>query len=320
MKPALQLVDGEVDRLKPADQLAAEQIAGAKKLLNRDISKAARWAWRELDAMVGPMLPGDFVVVGALTGNGKSSVLMSQMDAFASKGTPVLYVPLEVDPEGCRARWAAWKLGLNQVAVARNEWDLLPRGAKAALDQTLDEQASARHIAFAPPKKMTLDEVTTWCKWARREFDAKVIMLDHLHRLDFGGSTQNYRVSATEVVRRLKDLARELGVVMLAAAQLNRSGTSDPLDYYIAPGLGRMKETAAIGEEADVVLMLSRKLRRDLPDGWQQDLRLGRLKETELADANVMVVTCRKHRLDDSAREARALLQLDGGKIIGGRV
>lgn len=317
MKPALQLVDGEVDRLKPADKLAAEQIAGAKKLLNRDIREAARWAWRDLNAVVGPMMPGDLIVPAALTGNGKSTLLMSQMDAFAQQGTPVLYIPLEVDPESCRTRWAAWKLGLNQTAVLRQDWSALPYGAKDALDKTVEEQGNDPLIHFAPPKHMTLAEMVKWCQWARREFDAKVVMLDHLHRLDFGGA-QNYRVSASEVIRRIKDLARDLGVVMLAAAQLNRN-SADPLDFYIPPHLGRLKETAAIAEEADVVLMLSRKLRRDLPDGWQQDLRLGRLKETELADANTMVITCRKHRLDDSAREQRVLLDVAGGRVVGSR-
>lgn len=315
--PPLQLVDGEQDRLPVAADLTAAQVTDAQQLLKRDTSKSPRWSWMGLNALTGPMMPGDLVVVGSLPGNGKSTLLMSQMDAFAQREMPTLYVPLEVDPEVCRLRWAAWKLGLAQKHVIRQEWDMLPRDAAGAVDLTLEEQKHEPFVHFAPPRRMTLAQVEKWCKWAREEFDAKVVMLDHLHRLDFGG-TQNYRVSATDVIRRIKDLARELGVVIIAAAQLNRS--TDPIDPFVVPVMARFKETAAIGEEADVVLMLSRKLRRDLPDNWQKDLHTNRINEWELAEANVMVATCRKHRLDDSALNGRVLLSVENGRIVGSNV
>lgn len=312
MKPALQLVDGEKDRIAPADKVAALQVAGAQKLLTRDLSKAPRWAWSDLNTLTGPMLPGDLVIVGSLMGNGKSTLLMSQMDAFAAAGQPTLYFPLEVDPEVCRLAWAAWKIDLPKAAVIRQDWQSLGRGAQKAVHNVLEEQKHSPLIHFATPKRVTLKEILEWCQWARREFDAKVVMLDHLHRMDFGDGP-NHRVSVTDAVRRLKDLARELGLVLIAAAQLNRS--SDPIDQYSPPLLSRLKESAGIAEEADVVLMLSRKLRRDLPDGWQQDLRTGRITENDLADRGIMVITCRKHRLDDSALNGRVLLNVRNGKL-----
>lgn len=312
MKPDLQLVDADKDRIESAERVTAHQVAGAQKLLTRDLSKAPRWAWPDLNALTGPMLPGDLVVVGSLMGNGKSTLLMSQMDAFAAGGKPTLYFPLEIDPDVCRLGWAAWRLGLPKQAVIRQDWLALPKGAEEAVHQTLEEQKHNPMIHFATPKRVTLKELIGWCQWGRREFDAKVVMLDHLHRMEFGDGP-NHRVSVTDAVRRLKDLARELGIVLIAAAQLNRS--SDPIDAYSPPLLSRLKESAAIAEEADVVLMLSRRLRRDLPDGWQQDLRTGRITENDLADRGSMVVTCRKHRLDDAAMNGRVVLQVNNGRI-----
>src|SRR5690242_8821285 len=91
------------DMASPED-LAEAQIAGARELLTRDLTRAPRWSWPDLDHVLGPMLPGDLIVVGALMGNGKSTLLMSQMDALAAKKVPTLYVPLEIDPEVCRLR------------------------------------------------------------------------------------------------------------------------------------------------------------------------------------------------------------------------
>lgn len=311
-----QSVDPASDEIAPAPIITALQVEGAKQLLSRDIRSAPRWAWADLNLLAGPMLPGDLVVVGSLMGNGKSTLLMSQMDAFSVAKTPTLYVPLEIDPAQCRNRWAAWKLGIDVKAAMRQEWDALGKGARKALEDTLDEQAHNPFVHFATPKRITLKALEQWCQWAKKQFEVRVVMLDHLHRMDFGTDAENHRVTVTDVVRKLKDLARELGIVLIAAAQLNRS--SDPVDAYTAPILSRLKESAGIAEEADVVLMLSRKLRRDLPDQWQSELRLGRLTEKDLVEPDVMVVTCRKHRLDDTALNGRVLLRVENGRVLNG--
>ena len=300
------------DPLKTAADVTREQVQSAQALLKRDYSRAPRWAWLELDTLLGPMLPGDLTVVGAMHGNGKSALLMSQMDAFAEAKIPTLFVPLEVDPENCRTRWAAWRLNIDATKVLRHEWESLPYGSEGALDKVLKEQEVDPYIHFAPPKRLTFRELAKWCQWAKREFGVRVVMLDHFHRLAFGG--QNVRMDATDAVRSIKDMARDLEVSVVVSAQLNRS--SDPLDRYIPPSDARLKETAGLNEEADVVFMLSRKLRRDMPDGWQQDLKLGRIQEDDLAERNVMVITCRKHRLDDAALNGRVLLGVDRGRVV----
>lgn len=309
----LSLVPSEEDIPSP-EFVAEEQVQGAKALLVRDIRTAPRWSFARLDALIGPHLPGDLVVVGSLMGNGKSTLLMSQMDAFAQQRTPTLYIPLEIDPEVCRLRWAAWKLNLDAKLVVRQQWSALEHGAESAIRNVLDEQKRNPFIHFATPKRITLKGMVKWCRWAKERFDARVVMLDHFHRIDFGADPQNHRVTLTDAVRQLKDLAREQGLVLIAAAQLNRS--TDPIDAYTAPILSRLKETAALGEEADVVLMLSRKLRRDLPDQWQAMLRVGQITEPELGERGAMVVTCRKHRLDDAAMNGRVLLTVNNGRVV----
>lgn len=295
------------------EDLAEAQIAGARELLTRDLSRAPRWSWPDLDHVLGPMLPGDLVVAGALMGNGKSTLLMSQMDALAASKVPTLYVPLEVDPEVCRLRWAAWKLELDVRHVVRQDWSRLPEGSKEAVDGVLEEQVANPYIHFATPKRMDWPAIVRWCKWAKDRAGARIVMVDHFHRLSFGGNAQSMRVDVTEMARKIKDLGRELGLVMLCAAQLNRA--SDPIDQFTPPSLARLKESAGIGEEADVVVMLSRRLKAELPKQWAQDLRLGRLTERDIVEPSTMAVTCRKHRLDDSALNKSMYLTVDNGKL-----
>jgi hypothetical protein len=308
----LVLVQDPIEQ-ETAGAVIAKQVEGARALLSRDISKAPRWGWPDVDALSGPMLPGDLLIVGALMGNGKSSLLMSQMDAFAREKVPTLYVPLEVDPEVCRLRWGAWRLNIDAKAALRQEWLRLPEGAREALDAILEEQEHDPYVHFASPKRITLPALGALCQWAKEQFGCRVVMLDHIHRMNFGGGGDGHRVAVTEAMRELKDLARDLGITLVAAAQLNRS--SDPVDAYVMPLLSRLKESSAIAEEADVVLMLSRRLRQNKPENWNAQLRLGEITAREIAEPGVMVVTCRKHRMDDDSMDRTVLLNVVNGRI-----
>lgn len=303
----------DVDALPSFRDLAAEQITAAKALNRRDLTDAPTWGWSELRTLAGPMLPGELVVVGASTGNGKSTLLMSQMDHLAGTQVATLYVPLEVDPEACRWRWAAWKLGLDFVPIARGEWWKLPEGSQEAIDTVLDEQEQNPFVHFATPKRITLPELARWCRKGVDEYGVRSIMLDHFHRMDFGSDARSMRVTVTEVARKLKDLARDLNVSLIAAAQFNRAG--DKLDPYLPPSIDRLKESSGIGEEADHVYMLSRRLRPDVTEADVKAFRLGHKSERDLMDPGTMAVTCRKHRLDDSARDRTILLGVSRGKI-----
>lgn len=296
-------------------ELTAEQVAAAKALADRDLSGAPRWMWPDLSNLVGEMLPGDLIVLGGLMGNGKSSLLMSQMDAFSRAAMPTLYFPLEIDPEQNRLRWAAWVLNIDVVHVIRGKWHLLPEGSREAVHHVLDEQEANPYVHFATPRRVTFRELARWCRWGVNKFGCRVVMLDHFHRMEFAGdSAGSYRLGATEVARSLRDLARELDIALIAAAHLNRS--NDPLDPYMAPALARLKETAALAEEAEQVLMVSRKLRANLPEKWAQQLREGRITEADLAEPDVMTVTCRKHRVDNRARDKAIYLRVQNGRVV----
>ena len=299
--------------LPEAASLAADQIEEALARSERDLSTAPRWTWAQLDRLTGPMLPGDLWIVGALMANGKTSFLLSQLDAWHGASVPVLYLPLEMDPPDLRRRWAAWRLGYNPIAVARNEWGQLEPGAKDRLAAMVVQLGGSPSVQFPGDKRVSLDKLRQWAAWGVREIGARVIVIDHLHRMQF--APDQYRIAVTEAMREIKDLAREHQVVVLAAAQLNQH-TDDPLDRYFPPTLRRLKESAGIAEEADVVLMLSRRLTRPLGKQEMLEVRCGLASERDYAAPGVMAVTCRKHRLADAmAGDRTVTLHVRHGRV-----
>lgn len=295
-------------------ELARQQVADAIARGALDLSGAPAWPWRPLADLMGPMLPGDFPVVAALTGNGKTSFLLSAMDAWSQAGCATLYVPLEMDPHECRARWAAWKLRLDPVLVLRNEWHNLPAGAHAAYNQALQDQIADPCIHFAPPKFITIREIDRWVRWAHANLGVRQVILDHFQRIDHGDTNAaSHRLAVHGTARTLRDLARELGIVIIAAAQVNRS--PDPLDTLKPPLLARLKDAGGIGEEATQVLVLSRELDALAKKEQVQAVRTGVLEEWRIAVPHRMLVTCRKHRLDGGATDRRVRLSIREGRV-----
>lgn len=293
--------------------LASDQVADAHAYSGLDFRNEPRWRWRSLDALVERLLPGDLWILGALTANGKTSFLLSQADYLASQNVPVLYVPLELDPMQVRRQWAAWRCGYPWEIVARNGWDDLPFGAfQRHKDELLAQHANGVH--FPPDRRVTVDALERWIAWGVEHAKVRCVIVDHFHRMQLGDG-EGFRVRATEAARALKDVAREYHVALLVAAQLNRMHSNAVLDRCVPPRLERLKETAGLSEEADVVLMLSRALRRDADLSDLKKFQVGHASERELEEPNVMLVTCRKHRRRDAARDETVRLIVRDGRV-----
>ncbi|HVR99056.1 MAG TPA: DnaB-like helicase C-terminal domain-containing protein, partial [Thermoanaerobaculia bacterium] len=82
-----------------------------------------------------------------------------------------------------------------------------------------------------------------------------LLVIDYLQLLTAGVRVEHRRLEIAFIARRLKELARELGVVMVALSQLNREPTrrSDP-----RPQLADLAESDAIGQHADQVVFVHR--------------------------------------------------------------
>lgn len=293
--------------------LAFQQAEDAVALGQVDHSQAPRWDWVDLDRMLGPMLPGDLIIVGALTGNGKTAFLTSQAQAWADAGRTVLYVPLELDPQLVRRQWAAWRCRLDWTHVARNEWHCLPDGSQRRHEDAIAAQLQEGRIHLPPDRRVSLLRLASWVERAVGEVGADIVIVDHFHRMDFGGAGANYRVQVTEAARGLKDLGRTYRIPIVAAAQLNQDPS--PIDRYCPPVLKRLKESAGLSEEADDVLMLSRRLRSQPDAELLAGFRSGHIEIRDYEERNVMVVTCRKKRLDDNARDRSVRLSVQGGRV-----
>src|SRR5207237_2894482 len=90
--------------------------------------------------------------------------------------------------------------------------------------------------------------------------DIRLVIVDYLQLIDPDNRRDSRQEQVAAISRRLKFLARELEIPVMALAQVNRS-SEDRQDHR--PRLSDLRESGAIEQDADTVLMLHRPARFD---------------------------------------------------------
>lgn len=184
----------------------------------------------ELDEhLVGGYRPGWLIIVGAFTAGGKTTFCIRETVQKATLGHPVLYVSCE----------------LGAVEVAR----------KVDLATIEEGQAPPDLPIWVEDTVTDLSAVISCIQgWAESQDAGKcpLVIVDYLQRIRAGSQANREREVAT-VAEELQRLARRCGIILVAAAQLNRQSQSDE-----KPSLHHLRESGLIEQTADVALLLTK--------------------------------------------------------------
>ena len=112
-------------------------------------------------------------------------------------------------------------------------------------------------IEIEDKASVTIGDIRATAARMMRGAERGLIVIDYLQLISSvsdGTKYQNRAVEVGEISRRLKVLAKELGVPVVTLAQLSRQAESHPGP----PRLSDLRESGSIEQDADTVLFLSR--------------------------------------------------------------
>jgi replicative DNA helicase len=101
---------------------------------------------------------------------------------------------------------------------------------------------------------VTVTDIRAKCRRLKRKKGLSLVVVDYLQLME-SSSRENRQQEISEITRNLKNLARELGVPIIALSQLNRS-LEQREDKR--PRLSDLRESGAIEQDADVVMFIYR--------------------------------------------------------------
>ena len=206
--------------------------------------------WGSLNAFLGGFRPGALYIIGARPAVGKSVVAVNMAFELAGEGA-VSFHSLEMSKREIMNRLFASVCNVSMDHLENrtlNETDWRRIAEK--------QKELARPIAIADKSGQTLVDVRAFARQVGKKHKLAAIVVDYLQLMQDTERGRNRYESVTAISNGLKILARDLDVPVIALAQLNRGieGRKDS-----APGLADLRDSGAIEQDADVVILLNRE-------------------------------------------------------------
>lgn len=211
------------------------------------------------EVLAGGLHPGRTYVVGGRPGEGKSIALLNFAQHAAEHGHPSVIFSVE--------------MGETEV-VSR----ILAAGARAEYGQITKRDIDGRNyekigeyidtysqipLTLVDKSDLTVEQIASRCRTLKRTRGLDVIVVDYLQLLKESDTRVQRERQVAMISRSLKILSRELECAVIVACQLNRNAANADRK----PALSELRESGAIEQDADVVILLHHEIVQNTPTG-----------------------------------------------------
>lgn len=227
--------------------------------LQQDTRPHIATGWSDLDVMLsGGMRAGSLVIVGARPSVGKSSWALGAFLAAGQADCPAMFVSLEQSEIEISNRLLAAQTGLSFTDI---EGDTLTDPIDRERLSDAENQLANLPLRLVNKGSLRLSQIVASARSERRN-GLRLLIVDYLGLLDADDQQQPHEQQVASLSRGLKRLARDLDVVVVCLAQLNRGIEGRDRKQ---PRLSDLRSSGAIEQDADVVMFLDRPATYD-PD------------------------------------------------------
>ena len=205
-----------------------------------------------LDNILSGMQPADLVILAAPPAMGKTSLALNIAQNIASSKKAVAIISLEMSKEQLVERMFC---SLLQVDSWKMRTGKLTDDDFARIGSVMDKMNSMK-IYIDDSLGNSIAELRAKARRLKMEGGLDFMVIDYLQLMSTGKHTTNRVNEISEISRSLKALARELHIPIMALSQLSRAVELRPNK---TPQLSDLRESGAIEQDADVVMMMYRE-------------------------------------------------------------
>lgn len=209
----------------------------------------------ELDTMTRGFQAGDFIIIGARPGMGKTALALSLALNSAKDGKRTLIFTLEMLAEQIENRFMSIQSGVDADTIKSGH-------ATQEIFEKFSNSASVLHslpIYIDDDGNRNIIDIRATARKIIREYgDLGLIVIDYIQLMSGIGKSESRQVEISNISRGLKELAKELKIPIIALAQLSRN-VEQRTGAEHRPQLSDLRESGSLEQDADIVLFLYRK-------------------------------------------------------------
>lgn len=224
---------------------------------NKNALRGVPTGFSSLDNVLAGLQKSDLVILAARPSLGKTTLALDIMRNVSVKSKqPVAMFSLEMSKDqlvdrmlSSEAEVDLWKLRTGKLSDEGEYSDFQRLGDAMGL-------LSEAPIFIDDSGAANIMQIRAMARRLQAEQELGLIIVDYLQLMESRNSSDNRVQEISEISRSLKQLARELGVPILALSQLSRAVESRSPQI---PRLSDLRESGSIEQDADVVLFIYRE-------------------------------------------------------------
>lgn len=210
----------------------------------------------DLDHTLHGFQKGDLIILAARPSMGKTAVALNlamNVAGYNPSGAVAIF-SLEMPAEqlGMRLLSAKSHVAGDKIRTGRltnEEWNAVNEGAA---------ELSATKIFMDDTSNIKVNEIFSKCRRLQADHGLNLVLIDYIQLIQGSSSrgSDSRQQEVSDISRSLKGLARELRVPVIALSQLSRTVEQRENKH---PMLSDLRESGAIEQDADIVMMLFRE-------------------------------------------------------------
>ena len=206
----------------------------------------------ELDDMLNGFQDGELLILAARPSMGKTALALNVMEQMALAGHSVAMFSLEMGKQQLVQRMVCARGRIDSQRLRRNM--LRDDDYKRLMEACGDLSEAPIYIDDTPG--LSLLQLRSKARRLKDRYGIEAVIIDYLQLMSSGGRVESRQMEVSEISRGIKAMARELEVPVLCLSQLNRA--AEQREGH-RPRMSDLRESGAIEQDADVVLMLHRE-------------------------------------------------------------
>ncbi len=205
-----------------------------------------------LDRMTFGLQPSDLVIVAGRPSMGKTSFAMNVAQFAATNQRSVAVFSLEMSREQLVKRLLCAQAGVDMDKVRTGSID---EEEYLRLADAMNKLAAA-DLFIDDTSGISVAEIRSKCRRLKLEHGLDLVLIDYLQLMSGSQRAENRQQEVAGITRAIKGVARELDVPVILISQLSRAPESRADKR---PMLADLRESGAIEQDADLVVLLYRK-------------------------------------------------------------
>jgi replicative DNA helicase len=239
----------------PISVSAEQSIKWIEELTRRqELITGVATGFPQLDEMTAGLQPSDLIILAARPSMGKTALALNVCcHAALRQGKSVGVFSLEMSHQQLFVRLLCAE---GQVDAHRLRTGRINKEQWHSIIKIYDSLSVVPMFIDDTPG-IGIMEMRAKARRLKREKGLDLLVVDYLQLMRGRGSYDSRQQEISDISRSLKELAKELGIPVLALSQLSRAPEQRGGDHR--PQLSDLRESGAIEQDADVVLFLFRE-------------------------------------------------------------